>query len=48
MTFDHEHVPPLLLKALEDDGVAVRPGGRALVLYLLPAGRIDFTKAATT
>ncbi|MFN8147334.1 MAG: hypothetical protein U0R76_07695 [Candidatus Nanopelagicales bacterium] len=31
ITFDHEHVPPLLLKALEDDGVAVRPGGRALV-----------------
>jgi 5-(carboxyamino)imidazole ribonucleotide synthase len=31
VTFDHEHVPPLLLKALEDDGVAVRPGGRALV-----------------
>ncbi len=31
VTFDHEHVPPLLLKALEDDGVSVRPGGRALV-----------------
>ena len=31
ITFDHEHVPPLFLKALEDDGVAVRPGGRALV-----------------
>ena len=31
VTFDHEHVPPLLLKALQDDGVAVRPGGRALV-----------------
>ena len=31
VTFDHEHVPPLFLRALEDDGVAVRPGGRALV-----------------
>ncbi|MBI1379341.1 MAG: 5-(carboxyamino)imidazole ribonucleotide synthase [Frankiales bacterium] len=31
VTFDHEHVPPLLLKTLEDEGVAVRPGGRALV-----------------
>jgi len=31
ITFDHEHVPPLLLKTLEDEGVAVRPGGRALV-----------------
>ena len=31
VTFDHEHVPPLLLKVLEDEGVAVRPGGRALV-----------------
>lgn len=32
-------------------GSAHRPtvaGGRALVLYLLPEGRIDFTKAATT
>ena len=31
VTFDHEHVPPLLLKMLQDEGVAVRPGGRALV-----------------
>jgi 5-(carboxyamino)imidazole ribonucleotide synthase len=31
VTFDHEHVPPLLLKTLEGEGVAVRPGGRALV-----------------
>jgi 5-(carboxyamino)imidazole ribonucleotide synthase len=31
VTFDHEHVPPLLLRTLEDEGVAVRPGGRALV-----------------
>ena len=31
ITFDHEHVPPLMLKTLEDEGVAVRPGGRALV-----------------
>jgi len=31
ITFDHEHVPPLILKTLEDEGVAVRPGGRALV-----------------
>jgi 5-(carboxyamino)imidazole ribonucleotide synthase len=31
ITFDHEHVPPLLLKTLEDEGIAVRPGGRALV-----------------
>jgi len=31
ITFDHEHVPPLLLKTLEDEGVAVRPRGRALV-----------------
>jgi 5-(carboxyamino)imidazole ribonucleotide synthase len=31
VTFDHEHVPPLMLKVLEDEGVAVRPGGRALV-----------------
>ncbi len=31
ITFDHEHVPPLFLKTLEDEGVAVRPGGRALV-----------------
>jgi 5-(carboxyamino)imidazole ribonucleotide synthase len=31
VTFDHEHVPPLLLKALQDEGVVIRPGGRALV-----------------
>jgi 5-(carboxyamino)imidazole ribonucleotide synthase len=31
VTFDHEHVPPLLLKTLQDEGVVVRPGGRALV-----------------
>jgi 5-(carboxyamino)imidazole ribonucleotide synthase len=31
VTFDHEHVPPLILRTLEDEGVAVRPGGRALV-----------------
>jgi 5-(carboxyamino)imidazole ribonucleotide synthase len=31
ITFDHEHVPPLLLKTLQDEGVVVRPGGRALV-----------------
>jgi 5-(carboxyamino)imidazole ribonucleotide synthase len=31
VTFDHEHVPPVMLKALQDEGVAVRPGGRALV-----------------
>ena len=31
VTFDHEHVPPLLLKMLQDEGVVVRPGGRALV-----------------
>jgi 5-(carboxyamino)imidazole ribonucleotide synthase len=31
ITFDHEHVPPLLLKTLQDEGVTVRPGGRALV-----------------
>lgn len=26
VTFDHEHVPPLLLKTLQDEGVVVRPG----------------------
>jgi len=31
VTFDHEHVPPLFLRTLEDEGVAIRPGGRALV-----------------
>ena len=31
VTFDHEHVPPAYLEALEADGVAVRPGPRALV-----------------
>jgi 5-(carboxyamino)imidazole ribonucleotide synthase len=31
VTFDHEHVPPLLLKLLQDEGVAIRPNGRALV-----------------
>jgi 5-(carboxyamino)imidazole ribonucleotide synthase len=31
VTFDHEHVPTEHLHALEADGVAVRPGPRALV-----------------
>jgi 5-(carboxyamino)imidazole ribonucleotide synthase len=31
LTFDHEHVPTDLLRALEDAGVAVRPGPDALV-----------------
>jgi 5-(carboxyamino)imidazole ribonucleotide synthase len=31
LTFDHEQVPPELLRALEADGVAVRPGAQALV-----------------
>lgn len=31
ITFDHEHVPPDHLRALEDEGVAVRPGPSALV-----------------
>jgi 5-(carboxyamino)imidazole ribonucleotide synthase len=31
VTFDHEHVPPEYLRALEDSGVAVRPGPSALV-----------------
>jgi 5-(carboxyamino)imidazole ribonucleotide synthase len=31
LTFDHEHVPTDLLRALEADGVAVRPGPGALV-----------------
>ena len=31
VTFDHEHVPTGLLRELEADGVAVRPGPAALV-----------------
>ena len=31
ITFDHEHVPTGLLRELEADGVAVRPGPAALV-----------------
>ncbi len=31
LTFDHEHVPTDLLRGLEADGVAVRPGADALV-----------------
>lgn len=31
ITFDHEHVPTAHLRALEEDGVAVRPGPDALV-----------------
>src|SRR5690349_18183716 len=31
VTFDHEHVPTEHLHALEDDGIAVRPGPEALV-----------------
>ncbi|MGI9197266.1 MAG: 5-(carboxyamino)imidazole ribonucleotide synthase [Candidatus Nanopelagicales bacterium] len=31
ITFDHEHVPPAHLRALEGMGVAVRPGPQALV-----------------
>ena len=31
VTFDHEHVPTEHLHALEDDGLAVRPGPQALV-----------------
>jgi 5-(carboxyamino)imidazole ribonucleotide synthase len=31
LTFDHEHVPTDLLRALEADGVAVRPGSQALM-----------------
>ncbi|HWM98726.1 MAG TPA: 5-(carboxyamino)imidazole ribonucleotide synthase [Streptosporangiaceae bacterium] len=30
LTFDHEHVPGPLLAALEQDGIAVRPGAAAL------------------
>nr|WP_233552677.1 5-(carboxyamino)imidazole ribonucleotide synthase [Jiangella rhizosphaerae] len=31
LTFDHEHVPPAHLQALEADGVLVRPGSAALL-----------------
>lgn len=31
VTFDHEHVPTEILRRLEADGVAVRPGAEALV-----------------
>lgn len=31
LTFDHEHVPPAALEALEADGVLVRPGSAALL-----------------
>lgn len=31
LTFDHEHVPPAWLEALEADGVLVRPGPAALL-----------------
>src|SRR3954451_17384690 len=31
VTFDHEHVPTEHLRALEDTGVAVRPGSAALL-----------------
>ena len=31
VTFDHEHVPTELIRALEDTGVAVRPGSKALL-----------------
>ena len=31
VTFDHEHVPTPILRALEADGIAVRPGPDALV-----------------
>jgi 5-(carboxyamino)imidazole ribonucleotide synthase len=31
VTFDHEHVPPERLQAMEADGVVVRPGSRALL-----------------
>ncbi|MFM2020243.1 MAG: hypothetical protein RL718_824 [Actinomycetota bacterium] len=31
LTFDHEHVPASLLEALESDGIAVRPGSKALI-----------------
>ncbi|QKJ24876.1 5-(carboxyamino)imidazole ribonucleotide synthase [Aquiluna borgnonia] len=31
ITFDHEHVPTHLLSELEQDGIAVRPGPKALI-----------------
>lgn len=31
LTFDHEHVPPPLLQRLEEAGVNVRPGAKALI-----------------
>ncbi|HEX2316632.1 MAG TPA: 5-(carboxyamino)imidazole ribonucleotide synthase [Thermomonospora sp.] len=31
VTFDHEHVPPACIRALEEDGVACRPGSAALL-----------------
>ena len=31
ITFDHEHVPPEILRSLEADGIAVRPGPEALI-----------------
>ena len=31
LTFDHEHVPHEILRSLEADGVAVRPGAQALL-----------------
>lgn len=31
VTFDHEHVPPAHLRALQQDGVACRPGPQALI-----------------
>ena len=31
LTFDHEHVPPAQLRALENDGFALRPGSAALL-----------------
>lgn len=31
ITFDHEHVPTSILTALEEDGIAVRPGPAALI-----------------
>src|SRR5690625_5967517 len=37
VTFDHEHVPPPHLRALEAAGVAVRPGAGA-VLYAQDKG----------
>ncbi|WP_084653270.1 5-(carboxyamino)imidazole ribonucleotide synthase [Nocardioides insulae] len=39
VTFDHEHVPTEHLHALEDDGLAVRPGPEALV-YAQDKGRM--------